>query len=96
MTCAMPYLPATSSVFSSSRPTSETTSTPSISLDPVEVLDAERAGAGERDLHRHLQTRNHRPAIPTRIDPSQTSFWRVSAATAPRAIDTWKSATAFA
>ena len=92
----MPYFLASSRVLSSSRRTSETTSTPSMLLIAVEVLEAEGTGAGQRDLDRHLQTRNHRPAIPTRIDPSQTSFWRVSAATAPRAIDTWKSATAFA
>ena len=46
----MPYFRATSSVLPRSRPTSEITFDAVDGLDRVEVLDAERARAGERDV----------------------------------------------
>ena len=54
-----------------------------------------RVGGGGRQA-RSFQANTAAPARPTTIDPSSTTRFLVSAATAPRAIETWSSATAVA
>jgi hypothetical protein len=49
---AGPYSAATAGVGAKSRPTTEITSTSSISLSTIEMLFPERAGTGESNFHR--------------------------------------------
>ena len=63
VTCGMPYLPR--DLLRSCRArgsTSETTFDAVDRLDRVEVLDAERAGAGERDVDAHVRFSAHLPS----------------------------------